>query len=375
MTPEQIYFLTLALLNLVIALAGSRINDLDNKPTSIHFLTWGFLAFSISWFIYVFEINVYFKIISAILSLIFIWSILVFSFKRCEKRVPWIFLFSGFTLHSVIQSYFTYKNNFIAVLHVSALVIPIVFILISYLFLKAKKEINSSDTIFAYVYLIMASILVFRSIALLVSSEFFTITTITSQAIWPVFSVAVGLFAFLSFTEEAQKKLKIESITDPLTGILNRRGFINALKDKTTKAWAKNQKLVLVMFDLDHFKKINDTYGHTAGDIVLKKCVQQTRINLRECDLFSRFGGEEFAILLFDVDLKLAEDIVERVRIGLENINLTYKGRDINFTASFGLVELKESGETDNFDETFIKVDNALYDAKGNGRNRISVRF
>lgn len=375
MTPEQIYFLTLALLNLVIALAGSRIKDLEGKPASIHFLTWGFFAFSVSWFLYAFDINVFLKIVSAILSLIFIWGVIVFSFKRCEKRVPWIFIFSGFTLHSIAQSYFTYQDNFTAVLHLSALLIPIAFAMISYLFFKVKKERNSSDTTLAYVFLAMASVLIFRSIALQTSSEIFAITTIASQAIWPAFSVAVGLFAFLSFTEEAQAKLKIESITDPLTGILNRRGFIDALRDKTNEAWVSNQKLVLVMFDLDHFKKINDTYGHTAGDVILKRCVQQTKLKLRERDLFGRYGGEEFVVLLSDVDLRQAEDIIERIRASLEDMTSTYKKTDINVTASFGLVQLKETDETDNFDEIFIKVDNALYDAKNNGRNRISIKL
>jgi len=372
MTPEQIYFLTLGLLNLVVALAGSRIEDLDGKPASIHFLTLGFLAFSLSWFLYAFEIGTFLQIVSAILSLIFIWGIVIFSFKRCEKRVPWFFIISGFLLHSSIQSYLTYENNFTAVLHLSGVIIPVIFLLISYLFFKVKKERNSSDTTLTYVFLIMIVVLVSRSVALETSADFFAITKITSQAIWPAFSVAVGVFAFLSFTEEAQGKLKVESITDPLTGILNRRGFIEALKNKTEEAWVTNQKATLVVFDLDHFKNINDTYGHDAGDIVLKKCVQQTKIRLRDCDLFGRYGGEEFSILLFGVDLRKAQSIVERMRTGLEEMNCTYKTDEIKITASFGLSEMKESDE---FDEAFIKADNALYDAKNNGRNRTEIRL
>lgn len=372
MTPEQIYFLTLGLLNLVVALAGSQIEDLDGKPASIHFLTFGFLAFSFSWFLYAFEIGTFLQIISAILSLIFIWGIVIFSFKRCEKKVPWFFIISGFLLHSSIQSYLTYKSNFTAVLHLSGVIIPAIFLIISYLFFKVKKDRNSSDTTLIYVFLIMIVVLVSRSIALETSADFFAITKITSQAIWPAFSVAVGVFSFLSFTQEAQGKLKIESITDPLTGILNRRGFIHALKNKTEEAWVTNQKVTLVMFDLDHFKNVNDTYGHDAGDIVLKKCVQQTKIKLRDCDLFGRYGGEEFAILLFDVDLRKAQNIVERMRTGFEEMNCTYKTDEIKITASFGLAQMKEADE---LDEAFIKADNALYDAKKNGRNRTEVRL
>jgi len=372
MTPEQIYFLTLGLLNLVVALAGSRIEDLDGKPASIHFLTYGFLAFSFSWFLYAFEIGIFLQIVSAVLSLIFIWGIVIFSFKRCEKKVPWFFIISGFLVHSCIQSYLTYKNDFTSVLHLSGVLIPVIFLIICYLFLKVKKDRNSSDTTLIYVFLIMSVVLISRSVALESSADIFAITKITSQAVWPAFSVAVGVFSFLSFTEEAQGKLKMESITDPLTGILNRRGFIDALKSKTEEAWITNQKISLVMFDLDHFKDVNDTYGHDAGDIVLRKCVQKIKIKLRSSDLFGRYGGEEFAILLFDVDLRKAQSIVERMRTGLEEMNCTYKKDEIKITASFGLAEMKESDEVN---EAFVKADNALYDAKNNGRNRIEVRL
>ncbi|MDC0932819.1 diguanylate cyclase [Arcobacteraceae bacterium] len=370
MTPEQIYFLTLGLLNLVVALAGSRIKDLDDKPASIHFLTFGFLAFSISWFLYAFEIGMFFKIISAILSLIFIWGIVLFSFNRCEKKVPWFFIITGFIVHSLIQGYLTYNNNFTAVLHLSAVIIPSLFLIIIYLFSKVKKEINSSDITLIYVFLIMSVVLISRSIALEISADFFAITKITSQAIWPAFSVAVGVFSFLSFTEEAQGKLKIESITDPLTGILNRRGFIDALKEKTEEAWISNHQVTLVMFDLDHFKNVNDTYGHDSGDLVLKKCAQQIKLKLRDGDLFGRYGGEEFVILLFGVDIIKAQSIAERMRVGIEEMNCSSTKDEIKITASFGLTEIIESDE---FEKAFIKADNAMYDAKNNGRNRTEV--
>jgi diguanylate cyclase (GGDEF)-like protein len=251
-------------------------------------------------------------------------------------------------------------------------IIPSIFLIIIYLFSKVKKERNSSDTALIYVFLIMSIVLISRSIALETSEEFFAITKITSQAVWPAFSVAVGVFSFLSFTEEAQGKLKLESITDPLTGILNRRGFMETLKNKTEEAWLSNHKVILVMFDLDNFKNINDTHGHDAGDLVLKKCAQQTKIRLRDGDLIGRYGGEEFVILLFDVNLRKAQNITERMRAAIEEMDCNYKENKIKITASFGLTEMKE---TDEFVETFIKVDNALYDAKNNGRNRTEVRL
>lgn len=370
MTSEQIYFLTLAFLNIVLALAGTRIKDLKGKPNSIYFLTIAFLAFSLSWLLYVFEPNMFMKIISAILSLIFIWGIIVFSFKRCEKNVPWFFISSAFFLHALAQSYFTYKGNFNAVLHLSGILIPLAFFIVSYLFIKIKKEINSSDIILAYVFIFMGIVLISRSIALETSSEIFSVTVVSSQVIWPAFSVAIGVFSFLSFTEEAQGKIKIESVTDHLTGILNRRGFIDALKNKKDDALALKQKLTFVLFDLDHFKNVNDIYGHDVGDKVLQKCAHQIKMQLRENDIFGRYGGEEFAILLFDVDLIKAQHIVERMRVSLEEMCYIYDTKNICITASFGLVEIKDSSE---FNDIFIKADKALYSAKNNGRNKIEI--
>ncbi|WP_024954471.1 diguanylate cyclase [Sulfurospirillum arcachonense] len=370
MTSEQTYFLTLALLNIVLALAGTRIKDLEGKPNSVYFLTGAFFAFSISWFIYVFEPSTFMKIVSAIFAVLFIWGIIVFSSKRCEKKVPWIFIISIFTIHSIIQSYFTFLDNFNAVLYLNGVLIPFAFLIASYLFFKVKKEKNSSDTVLVYIFLIMSIFLIARSIILKISPEIFSITSVSSQFLWPVFCVAIGVFSFLSFTEEAQDKLKIESITDSLTGVLNRRGFFSALKIKTKKAWNANEQLSLVLFDLDHFKNVNDAHGHKAGDIILKKCAQQIKEKLRESDLFGRFGGEEFAILLFGVDIKKAKNIVERMRISLEEMSSIYKEKNIKITASFGIVEMKES---DNFDDVFIKADNALYAAKKSGRNKIKL--
>lgn len=371
MTSEQIYFLTLGLLNLVVAFAGTRIEDLEGKPTSIHFLTISFFAFSLSWFLYSFEIGVFLQILSAVTALVFIWGIMAFSFRRCEKHVPWNIVLSGFLIHSSIQSYFTYKDTFNAVLHLSGIVIPFIFITVAYLFLKVKKKRNSSDTTLAYIFIITALILILRSVALETSELLFSVTKITSQAIWPAFSVAVGVFSFLSFTQEAQGKLKIESYTDSLTGIFNRRGFVDTLKTKTAEIAIENKKMVFVLFDLDHFKNINDKYGHDAGDMVLKKTVHQVKSQLRESDIFGRYGGEEFVILLSDVDVKNAQSIVERMRESIEKMHCLYEAQEISITASFGLIEMKEF---DSFDKVFIEVDQALYDAKKDGRNNIKIK-
>lgn len=157
-------------------------------------------------------------------------------------------------------------------------------------------------------------------------------------------------------------------ITDPLTKLYNRAHF-----DEVISSIAKHQRkadtdFVLVITDIDHFKSINDTYGHQVGDEALI-CVANTLKNsLRENDLIARWGGEEFVIMLKNVNLDEAKMIVEKVRLSVENSKIN---GSISATASFGLTKYIIGEDTH---KTFKRVDDALYEAKKSGRNRLVIK-
>lgn len=161
------------------------------------------------------------------------------------------------------------------------------------------------------------------------------------------------------------EELETLSITDPLTSIYNRRKFNEMLTMEIERSKRYQNSLSIIMCDIDHFKKINDTFGHDVGDKAIRKFSKQIHENIRETDMFARWGGEEFMILMPNVSAENAHSVAEKLRIIIEKTEVETAG---SFTASFGITDLM----LDDTAETFIKrADQALYKAKRGGRNRV----
>ncbi len=191
----------------------------------------------------------------------------------------------------------------------------------------------------------------------------------------------VALAIFFDMTDKVllekeleKEKLRFQELseTDPLTRIFNRRKLENALAEYVKLAFRYNRPLSVIMFDIDHFKEINDNYGHQVGDNVLFELANLVKINLRETDLFARFGGEEFMILMPETNLAYAKAKAESLRklIGENTFKFIYR-----LTCSFGVIEYGEKDNPGNVRDIIGslvgRVDNALYRAKENGRNRV----
>ena len=167
------------------------------------------------------------------------------------------------------------------------------------------------------------------------------------------------------------EKLQHESLTDVLTGISNRRHFNSILKQALNKAQRHNTALSIAYFDLDHFKCINDTYGHVIGDEVLKSVAHAIKKTLRTEDTFGRLGGEEFCICMPDTSIQEAYIPSERYRQCIEDLHIPYKDNRIPVTASFGVVEFKPYQH--NISTLLAHADQALYESKENGRNQVTL--
>lgn len=156
--------------------------------------------------------------------------------------------------------------------------------------------------------------------------------------------------------------------TDPLTQTHNRASFNDSIKREMSLAVRTNKKLSLIFFDIDHFKSINDRYGHDCGDITLASSAKRIKESLRDSDIVFRYGGEEFVILLSDTDDHGAELLAERIRESIERHTIAYGMETIKVTASLGVSTLRD----DDLLESFIKrADEAMYTAKSNGRNQV----
>ncbi|MCL1832828.1 MAG: GGDEF domain-containing protein, partial [Oscillospiraceae bacterium] len=157
---------------------------------------------------------------------------------------------------------------------------------------------------------------------------------------------------------------------DALTGVYNRRRFFELVQKHAVIAAKKNEPTYVVMLDLDFFKKVNDTYGHAAGDEVLKVIATRVKGTFRPYDLFGRYGGEEFIMFISASDNESAIAFAERVRIVVQEEPVHFEGKDIPITSSFGVAQVAPVYE---FEEALKLADEALYDAKANGRNRVEL--
>ena len=155
---------------------------------------------------------------------------------------------------------------------------------------------------------------------------------------------------------------------DELTGLYNRRGMKEQLQKEISRSTRTGRPFTVAMGDIDHFKNINDTYGHHCGDYVLAALSGLLKSTMRSHDLLSRWGGEEFLILLPDTDLEYGKIIAERLRQVIEQHYFEYEGKSIQLTMSFGIHAPKVTNEI----EALIKeADESLYEAKKQGRNRV----
>lgn len=156
--------------------------------------------------------------------------------------------------------------------------------------------------------------------------------------------------------------------TDPLTQTNNRAAFNDTLKREIKLAQRNSSHLSLIFFDIDHFKAINDDYGHDCGDLALSSAANCIKDAVRGSDIVFRYGGEEFVILLSDTDLEGAKLMAERIRLSIEKHTIAYGMKTLNLTASLGVSSLRGN---DNSNSLVKRADSAMYKAKQNGRNQV----
>jgi len=174
--------------------------------------------------------------------------------------------------------------------------------------------------------------------------------------------------------EEKLRKAEKMAVVDALTGLHNRRGFEEELEQQCAQALRSSLPLSVAVFDLDHFKSVNDTYGHDVGDVVLKKLAEilhcKAPRTLRQSDYSARVGGEEFAIILPGTHKAGAMLLIERLRSIVEmELRIALPDKEVQVTASFGVAEM---GMHEKPGQLLKRADNALYSAKRTGRNRVS---
>lgn len=179
--------------------------------------------------------------------------------------------------------------------------------------------------------------------------------------------VALGKLAL----QKSNEKLQLLSRTDALTGLFNRGYWSERLTNQLDRFHRYKNHCALVLFDIDHFKAVNDTYGHIAGDQVIKMVASLASEGIRGVDSLGRYGGEEFGLILPETSANGAFTVAERIRQAVEGETVVFEGRSIRVTISLGIAELHERIKTD--EEWLGNADDALYRSKESGRNQTQI--
>jgi diguanylate cyclase (GGDEF)-like protein len=183
--------------------------------------------------------------------------------------------------------------------------------------------------------------------------------------------IALGVADRMREQRAALTEAERRAQTDPLTGVLNRRSLVERLQAACLRARARGLPIALLFIDLDHFKEINDTYGHLAGDACLAAVIEPIQAELRQSDVIGRYGGEEFVVILSSADTAAAYPIAQRIRERVAAVSVEGHGKPIRLTCSIGVAASDTLGV---WDESLIaRADAAVYAAKRDGRNRVQV--
>jgi diguanylate cyclase (GGDEF)-like protein len=195
------------------------------------------------------------------------------------------------------------------------------------------------------------------------------LTVLSFEAL--LFTIAIAFILLAMAKERTELRHKTAALVDPLTGIANRRAFLEEVGVLSRRQEAEGRSVAVLLADLDHFKSINDRFGHAVGDRVLQVFAQAASSRLGDCDLIGRLGGEEFAIVLYDCGHDKGLAIAECIRMAFEDAAAGIDGRPIGGTVSMGMV----IAEANLFDipALLAQADEALYCAKERGRNRVEV--
>ena len=238
---------------------------------------------------------------------------------------------------------------------------------LSYLALKNRaltKNLGYSIMAFAFIIVVIAG---FVELGYLFKNDPLLAYSIAKASTVNGFMLIVVGFLSINLIDE-QKYFNSLALTDALTGMNNRRG-LDYLLQTIIPTYNRNKKCFsVVTIDIDFFKKVNDTYGHDGGDVVLKKFAELITSNHRNNDISCRFGGEEFIIVLPDTNKEDAIILSEKIRTIIENAEIEIQNKNLKITASFGLAT---SCEDVNMDELYKDSDKALYIAKYTGRNKV----
>ncbi len=336
----------------------------------------GLLLVSITWFIYFMAYLLigdrFLMYISGVNILIFFLLFIYFMREPVQRKVivanaMLAFLF----LNAYPISFLTGGLNSSTVIWIA--LFPAIMVLMN--------GIKNAVVWFVLAVILFISLLLFKSTGItkaLVSrgaetDRFLDIIMMTFTTTFIISSIEISRKKTIQKLENVQEELRVLATTDPLTGLLNRRFFIELAEAEIKRSVRYKTSLSVLMIDIDHFKAVNDNYGHKAGDLALMKISSLLKSSLRDIDLVGRYGGEEFIILLPESDKRNSLIIAERIRKKIENTEIDINNSEkLHQTVSIGVAESNPEQQY-TLDTLTLQADKALYCSKNTGRNKSTV--
>lgn len=271
-----------------------------------------------------------------------------------DKGIPWLIL-----TYALVVFCLDWLGNFVGVPQFTLAWMGIVT-----LFMLAWAALKMS---YGAVSILVAT---FSLVLLITLSAFWANFHVANvQILLPTIAIAGTFIWSLSSSESSNKVLHQLANTDELTGLANRRQWFHTSQQEFSRIQRHHSELCIILIDLDHFKKINDSYGHQVGDEALQHTANIMQSQLRGESTLCRYGGEEFALLLPECQMDMAYMVAERVRRTLQNAPLRVSGEKIKITASLGVAH--SNGKESRLEEVIARADKALYQAKSEGRNKV----
>ncbi|HZX30731.1 MAG TPA: GGDEF domain-containing protein [Rhodocyclaceae bacterium] len=316
------------------------------------------------------------SVVAASALLLFGQFLLVAGLQRYSGREPlWRPTLDGIGAVMILVLWLTYgSHNYPGRLFVMALAHIAFFSFAAYLAWRAEPQ-GFGSRFLATVFLLGVSVAIWRIATLPIASqetEDIFDHSLVQQIYLGMFSLGV-LGLSLGFILLANERLRVElefmATRDPMTGALNRRAFFSRAEVEWARIQRTRRPLAVIVSDIDFFKKVNDTYGHHVGDLVIKDFSRRTSNMLRVPDILARFGGEEFVVLLPETGLAEAKKVAERIRKEIE----TRRDKELPpYTVSLGVsVAQGDAGQAADIEGLLAEADAALYRAKEGGRNRV----
>lgn len=369
MTTEQIYTLAMMQLALVILIASTRVAPPQQDVRSLRLFQLAVGCDALSWLFYLWPLQPLLLLCSSLTAATNFWLLLAFALSRAGKTVPWLLLLPMIPVQAGIYTWLNLHGLEYASMHFMTLVTGVVVLPIAWLFWFRKPNRTVSDQGFAAVMLCWFMVCVLRTVTVEIHQDWVLSGYLVSQVLWPGIMAAYGLLVITGYLEETQQRLKAEAVLDPLTGQLNRRGLTEAVNGCLAYLQRQQQPAALLMIDLDHFKRVNDQFGHDGGDVVLVQTALAIKTMLRQSDILARFGGEEFLIFLPSANRDTAATTAQRLLDGIRQLEWPASmPEDYQLTISIGVSVF---GPDYDFGRQLRLADQALYRAKQNGRDRI----